>query len=90
MRFKDKTETPLNQGWSIILQQDAKVCPSLTTVCTVRLTLNNVFWTFYKAYKIAVTVDVEKFFLIISTPEEDQDALRFLWVDNINKYTTEV
>ena len=34
-------------------------------------------------YRIAVTADVEKAFLMISMDKEDRDVLRFLWVDDI-------
>ena len=62
-----------------MLQPNAKVHPPLTTVCTVRLILNNVRildipQTFY-TYRIAVTADAEKAFLMILVSEKDQDAL---------------
>ena len=44
----------------------------------------------FRTHKIAVTADVEKAFLMISISEKDRDALRFLWVDDINKDTLEV
>ena len=44
----------------------------------------------FRTHKIAVTADVEKAFLMISISEKDRDALRFLWVDDINKDTPEV
>ena len=39
----------------------------------------------FHTYKIALTADVEKAFLMVSVCEEDHSALRFLWVDNIKK-----
>ena len=39
----------------------------------------------FRAYKVAVVADVEKAFLMVSVSEEDRDALRFLWVEDIEK-----
>ena len=38
----------------------------------------------FRLYRVAVTADVEKAFLMVSVAEEDRDVLRFLWVDNIS------
>ena len=39
----------------------------------------------FRAYRVAVAADVEKAFLMVSVCEEDRDALRFLWVDDVEK-----
>ena len=38
-----------------------------------------------RSYKVALAADIEKAFLMISMAERDQDALRFLWVDDVSK-----
>ena len=38
----------------------------------------------FRLYRVAVTADIEKAFLMVSVAEEDRDALRFLWVEDIN------
>ena len=35
-------------------------------------------------FRVAVTADIEKAFLMVSIAEEDRDCLRFLWVDNVS------
>lgn len=37
----------------------------------------------FRLFHVAVTADVEKAFLMVSVAEEDRDALRFLWVEDI-------
>ena len=37
----------------------------------------------FRLFQIAVTADIEKAFLMVSVAEEDRNALRFLWVDDI-------
>ena len=37
----------------------------------------------FRLFQIAVTADLEKAFLMVSVAEEDRNALRFLWVDDI-------
>ena len=36
----------------------------------------------FRSFKVALTVDIEKAFLMISVAERDRDVLRFLWVDD--------
>ena len=38
----------------------------------------------FRIHRVAVTVDIEKAFLIISMAQRDRDVLRFLWYDNVN------
>ena len=39
----------------------------------------------FRSYKIALTADIEKAFLMISIVNHDRDVLRFLWIDDITK-----
>jgi len=38
----------------------------------------------FRVQPIALVTDKEKNFLMIAVKEEDRDALRFLWVDDVN------
>ena len=39
----------------------------------------------FRTYKVALTADLEKAFLMVSVDEADRDVLRFIWVDDILK-----
>ena len=39
----------------------------------------------FRSYRVSLTADIEKAFLMISVNQRDCDALRFLWVDNVTK-----
>ena len=39
----------------------------------------------FQAHCVAVTADIEKAFLVVSIEENDRDALRFLWVHNVQE-----
>lgn len=38
----------------------------------------------FRSYPIGLTADREKAFLMVGVEEGDQDALRFLWVNNLD------
>ena len=38
----------------------------------------------FRSYKIALTADLEKAFLMVSVGEADRDVLRFFWSDDIS------
>ena len=39
----------------------------------------------FRSYRVALTADVEKAFLMIAVDDKDRDVFRFIWVDDINK-----
>ena len=38
----------------------------------------------FRTYKIAITANIEKEFLMVSVQELDRDVLRFLWFDDVH------
>ena len=39
----------------------------------------------FRLFRVAITADIEKAFLMVSMREKDRDYLRFLWVDDITQ-----
>ena len=44
----------------------------------------------FRINQVALIGDVEKAFLMVGMAEEDRDVLRFLWVDDIDKFSPEI
>ena len=44
----------------------------------------------FRSYKVALTADIEKVFLMIAVENRDRDVLRFLWVDDVSKDESEI
>ena len=44
----------------------------------------------FRTYRIAMTADIEKAFLMVSVAEEDRDVLRFLWVVDVNSNSPQI
>ena len=44
----------------------------------------------FRTHKIAMAADIEKAFLMVSMVESDRDVLRFLWVKDVKKASSEV
>ena len=43
----------------------------------------------FRSYKVALTADLEKAFMMVSVEEADRDVLRFLWVKDFKRETPE-
>lgn len=44
----------------------------------------------FRCYRVTLTADVEKAFLMISVADNDRDVLRFIWVDDVDKERPEL
>ena len=44
----------------------------------------------FRTYQTALVADIEKAFLQISVAAKDRDALRFLWIDDVNKLEPDI
>ena len=44
----------------------------------------------FRSYPVAITSDIEKVFLMVSIAEEDRDALRFLWTEDLTNPDREI
>ena len=39
----------------------------------------------FRLHAVALITDIKKAFLMVSVAEDNQDVLRFLWLDNVNR-----
>ena len=44
----------------------------------------------FRSYPVAITADIERAFLMVSIAEEDLDALRFLWTEDVSNPDPEI
>ena len=44
----------------------------------------------FRTYRVAVTADIEKAFLMVSVAREDREVLRFLWVTDVTSDPPEI
>ena len=82
----DKDTTKLRVVYDASAKPDGK--PSLNDCLLVGPKFNQKILDIlmrFRSFRIALTADIEKAFLMISVEERDRDALRFLWVNNINE-----
>ena len=83
---RDKSTTKVR----VVYDASAKStnCPSLNDCLLKGPRFNQLIFDLlvrFRSYKIALTADLEKAFLMVSVEEKDCDMLRFLWVDDIFK-----
>ena len=83
---RDKDTTKLRVVYDASAKRDGK--PSLNDCLLVRPKFNQKILDLlmrFRSFRIALTADIEKAFLMISVEERDRDVLRFLWVNNIDE-----
>ena len=44
----------------------------------------------FRIHRVALTTDIEKAFLMVSIAKQDQDVLRFLWIDSVESLTPRI
>ena len=44
----------------------------------------------FRIHRVALTADIEKAFLMVSIAKQDQDVLRFLWIDSVESLTPRI
>ena len=82
----DKDTTKLRVVYDASAKRDGK--PSLNDCLLVGPKFNQRIMDIlmrFRSYRIPLTADIEKAFLMVSVEEKDRDVLRFLWVNDINE-----
>ena len=81
----DKETTKLRVVYDASAKADGK--PSLNECLLIRPKFNQKILDIlmrFRSYRIALTADIEKAFLMISVEERDRDIFHFLWVNNVD------
>ena len=82
---RDKTTTKLRIVYDASASSEG---PSLNDCLQKGPRFNQVIFDLlirFRSYRIALTGDVEKAFLMIEVENQDRDVLRFVWIDDIHK-----
>jgi len=87
---RDKTTTKLRVVYDASAKSDG---PSLNECLHKGPRFNQLILDLllrFRSYRIALTADVEKAFLMIAIDDKDRDVLRFIWIDDITKNEPEL
>ena len=82
---QDKTTTKLRIVYDASAKSDG---PSLNECLHKGPSFNQLILDLllrFRSYRVALTADIEKAFLMIAVNDRDRDVLRFIWIDDVSK-----
>ena len=83
---RDKDTTKMHVVYDASAKMDGQ--PSMNDCLLIRPKFNQKIFDLlvrFRSYPIALTADIEKAFLMVAVEQEDRDALRFLWVNDVTE-----